>query len=142
MRDHSFWTNSSKKPPPTGITSAFSSPCLSYALESYLSRSDVRGGHHKRGGGNDPHPIYRIPGMWLISRCWFLTRPRVKASRPTTGLTQVHRTHPLLSDLAGGCVLAQVASENSRPQPQPQRTTTTPVQQVQQEASGLQPARP
>jgi hypothetical protein len=37
--------------------------------------------------------------------------PRVKASRLTTGLTQVHRTHPLLSDLAGGCVLAQVASE-------------------------------
>ena len=68
--------------------------------------------------------------------------PRVKASRLTTGLTQVHRTHPLLSDLAGGCVLAQVASENSRPQPQPQRTTTTPVQQVQQEASALQPARP
>ena len=74
----------------------------------------MRGGHHRRGGGNDPHRIYRIPGMWLISRCSFLTRPRVKASRPTTGLTQVHRTHPLLSDLAGGCVLAQVASETQQ----------------------------
>ena len=78
---------------------------------------------------------YRIPGMWLFSRCSFLTRPRVKASRPTTGLTQVHRTHPLLSDLAGGCVLAQVASEtqgrnhnhNAQPQRRCSRSSRRPL---------------